>query len=572
MKSYGIRNGVRPTITTAEEGTIGLVAGDKGAIFYNTDTDSIRVWDGTAFQEAVPAEATPGLQAVTDVGNTTTLGIEALTYNGLYAKLFGTSGVSIGNALTGANATGFQSIHIGAGSGENCTARDNITIGHNAGKELTSDSNVAIGYYAHSTSTNISKSIAIGKEAGLNSLTSGIFIGPGAGEENTGGSNLSIGIAAGGNQSGANSIAIGSSALLNNTYNQAIGIGVSAGQNNTGLDATMIGRSTGDNNTGDYVVSIGTYTGRNNSGNYTVLIGDNAGTTNISDNLVAIGRSSSGNNRHTNATFIGAFSNEAPSKTEDIASRKTFDFGAIDIASDSITVSAHGFGDVDDIVSLYWTVASIAPTSLGMPIWSSWKTFKVIDSDTLQFTSANGDVINIASPGTGTGHTLGSELITIFDNVSGIGFESTATKDNQIVLGNSDVVEVKMGNGDVIYPSNAVKPGDNTEFTGVTSNAITVLSNSAANVAWTGDSSNLSKLTLSQDSVLDNPSAPIVGAIYQIIVEQDSTGLWTLGYGTMFKFPDGVAPVIDLNANSKGILTALYDGTDLLVVSVQNFL
>ena len=41
MKSYGIRNGVRPTITTAEEGTIALTAPDKGAIFYNTDTDSL---------------------------------------------------------------------------------------------------------------------------------------------------------------------------------------------------------------------------------------------------------------------------------------------------------------------------------------------------------------------------------------------------------------------------------------------------------------------------------------------------------------------------------------------------
>jgi len=52
MKSYAVKNGVRPTITTAEEGTIGLVAGDKGAIFYNTDTDSLRTWDGAAFQNA----------------------------------------------------------------------------------------------------------------------------------------------------------------------------------------------------------------------------------------------------------------------------------------------------------------------------------------------------------------------------------------------------------------------------------------------------------------------------------------------------------------------------------------
>jgi hypothetical protein len=94
MKSYGIRNGVRPTITTAEEGTIALDAVDKGAIFYNTDTDSLRTWDGSAFQNvggsggekdfvatgAIGAGAVVGLRSdgtvevVTDTTGSDTLG------------------------------------------------------------------------------------------------------------------------------------------------------------------------------------------------------------------------------------------------------------------------------------------------------------------------------------------------------------------------------------------------------------------------------------------------------------------------------------------------------------------
>lgn len=118
----------------------------------------------------------------------------------------------------------------------------------------------------------------------------------------------------------------------------------------------------------------------------------------------------------------------------------------------------------------------------------------------------------------------------------------------------------------------AVQPNVNTVFTSVNSNAIVTLTYTANTLNWTGLESNLLKIVLTKDSILANPSTPITNTIYQFIVEQNSVGLWTLTYGNKFKFPNGTVPVIDLNANSKGLLTCLYDGTHFLVVSAQNFL
>lgn len=77
MKSYGIRNGVRPTITTAEEGTIALTAPDKGAIFYNTDTDSLRTWDGSAFQNVGGSGGEKDFVATGTIGAGAVVGLKA---------------------------------------------------------------------------------------------------------------------------------------------------------------------------------------------------------------------------------------------------------------------------------------------------------------------------------------------------------------------------------------------------------------------------------------------------------------------------------------------------------------
>jgi len=118
----------------------------------------------------------------------------------------------------------------------------------------------------------------------------------------------------------------------------------------------------------------------------------------------------------------------------------------------------------------------------------------------------------------------------------------------------------------------AVQPtGSNYSFANVISSTLVILTISAGSVNWNADGRNLHKIVLTSNCTLENGSNPISGAQYQFIVEQDATGGYTLSYGNLFRFPGGTAPTIPIAANSKSIITCLFDGTHYLAVSAENF-
>lgn len=113
--------------------------------------------------------------------------------------------------------------------------------------------------------------------------------------------------------------------------------------------------------------------------------------------------------------------------------------------------------------------------------------------------------------------------------------------------------------------------GGNYSFANVISSTLVTLTISAGSVNWSADGRNLHKIVLTANCTLENGSNPISGTQYQFIVEQDSTGGYTLSYGNLFRFPGGTAPTIPIAANSKSIITCLFDGTHYLAVSAENF-
>lgn len=94
----------------------------------------------------------------------------------------------------------------------------------------------------------------------------------------------------------------------------------------------------------------------------------------------------------------------------------------------------------------------------------------------------------------------------------------------------------------------------------------------AGSVNITGREGNVYYITLTEPTTIENPSNPIPNTFYQFNVYQDASGLHSLSFGSNFKFPDGVVPSIDLNADSKNVYTAFYDGTDFLCNGLTNFL
>lgn len=113
--------------------------------------------------------------------------------------------------------------------------------------------------------------------------------------------------------------------------------------------------------------------------------------------------------------------------------------------------------------------------------------------------------------------------------------------------------------------------GGNYSFANVISSTLVTLTISAGSVNWSADGRNLHKIVLTGNCTLENGSNPITGTQYQFIVEQDATGGHTLSYGNLFRFPGGTAPTIPVAANSKSIITCLFDGTHYLAVSAENF-
>ncbi len=147
---------------------------------------------------------------------------------------------------------------------------------------------------------------------------------------------------------------------------------------------------------------------------------------------------------------------------------------------------------------------------------------------------------------------------------------------NYSITGTSQILSVPFAlhakTADSIAGNSYLEASSTAQLSGVISNKINILKSSGGSISWSGTEGNLYKIVLTEDTILQNPTSPILGATYMFLVNQDATGQWTLDYGNQFLFPDKITPIMDLNANSKNLITTIFDGTHFLVVSIKNFL
>jgi hypothetical protein len=100
-------------------------------------------------------------------------------------------------------------------------------------------------------------------------------------------------------------------------------------------------------------------------------------------------------------------------------------------ASNQVTITGHGFGSAGDFVNLKISTTDTLPDGLdaGIDLW------EVIDADTLECTSDS-----FTDSGTGT-HTLTPQVV--YTNSTALGRDAMPTASNQVMLGDSNVTEVK---------------------------------------------------------------------------------------------------------------------------------
>ena len=85
----------------------------------------------------------------------------------------------------------------------------------------------------------------------------------------------------------------------------------------------------------------------------------------------------------------------------------------------------------------------------------------------------------------------------------------------------------------------------------------------AATISWNLQTQQVAQVTLGDNRTLGDPSNKAAGGVYILIVRQDSTGGWTLGYNPVFKWPFGTPPDIPTDPNAVMILTFISDGVDM---------
>jgi len=126
-----------------------------------------------------------------------------------------------------------------------------------------------------------------------------------------------------------------------------------------------------------------------------------------------------------------------------------------------------------------------------------------------------------------------------------------------------------------------LNPRDQVASTYVQSNVVTSFTaqqnfgtatlTDGVNISWNLNSAQVAKVTLGGNRTLDNPTNMVDGGTYILRVIQDGTGTRTLSYGSAYKWPAGVAPVVAAGANDISVLTFVSDGTNMYGVAQTDF-
>ena len=197
------------------------------------------------------------------------------------------------------------------------------------------------------------------------------------------------------------------------------------------------------------------------------------------------------------------------------AGAKTFDGADVNIATDCITITGHGFGANDAFVNLYY--AQGTGDAVGGLTDKTCYQWRIVDSNTIECRDGS-QLHDLTSAGTGTGHTFTPQFT--YENVIIIGSGIDPDGSNQVRLGNSSILETYL-QGDVYVPLDLIVTGNVTATDGTftddvivgdtltVSNAVTATSFSGDGQAVTIDASGFSGNLTTDDNTLQEVAAAL---------------------------------------------------------------
>jgi len=104
-------------------------------------------------------------------------------------------------------------------------------------------------------------------------------------------------------------------------------------------------------------------------------------------------------------------------------------------------------------------------------------------------------------------------------------------------------------------------------FTGQTYTPPVAQNSSANSTAWNLNTAPNAKQTMTENTTLASPSNQVEGAVYTFKFVQDSTPR-TLAFNSVYKFPQGVVPVVSTGSGAVDIFTFYSDGTNMRCIGI----
>jgi len=410
-----------PSTSLHTSGTLRLANGGEscdtnrtGAIRY-TSGDFEFCRDGTTWEplasiadSAAPDRIVSGTTTLVVVSNT---GFISLTQGATNTGWFDPQ---TGLVTLGVSATGPISATNGYFNG-NLTVRGLIDLvtgtvvgvgssaaTYNTGANLTAFGSSTGQYNSGSTVTAMGPSAAQ-----YNSGASLVAMGFYAGRSNTGNYVTTIGSSAGSNNTGSNLTAVGFGAAQSNIGGAVVAMGYAAAQYNSGTNVVAIGQNAANSNAGGNSAVVGHEVAQYNTGGSLAVLGYRAARSNTGTDVAAIGANAAGSNAGTGVAAIGTSA----------AQNNTGNY-----------VTALGY-----VAASNNTGGSVAAVGYGAARYNSGTNVVAIGVDAAQ----NNTGANLTALGYAAGVSNTFSNVTLLGN--GV---YTASKANQVILGNSSVVEV----------------------------------------------------------------------------------------------------------------------------------
>ncbi len=88
----------------------------------------------------------------------------------------------------------------------------------------------------------------------------------------------------------------------------------------------------------------------------------------------------------------------------------------------------------------------------------------------------------------------------------------------------------------------------------------------AATIAWDASANQVTSVEITASRTMGAPTNQVDGAVYVLMIKQDSTGGFTMSWNAVFKFAGGTAPVVTATASAKDVYVFLSDGTNMMEI------